>query len=71
MRDEGLPVLDSMLSSSVKMRESHHACVPLIHLAPSHKLTQDFITLFEEINDEFLEPDEDEDEHEEELEVIA
>ena len=56
LRDEELPILDTMLSSSVKMRESHHAAVPLINFAPSHKLTQEFVTLFEEINAEFLEP---------------
>ena len=56
LRDEALPVLKTMLSSSVKMRESHHAAVPLIKFAPSHKLTQEFLALFEEINAEFLEP---------------
>jgi len=56
LREEALPVLNTMLSSSVKMRESHHAAVPLIKFAPSHKLTQEFTTLFEEINSEFLEP---------------
>lgn len=56
LRDEELPILDTMLSNSVKMRESHHAAVPLINFAPSHKLTQEFVTLFEEINAEFLEP---------------
>jgi len=54
LREEGLPLLESMLSSSVKMRESHHAAVPLVHFAPSHKLTQDYLALFEEINAEFL-----------------
>lgn len=44
-----LPVLQSYLSSSIKMRESHHQSRPLVHLAPSHKLTQEFIALFDEI----------------------
>jgi chromosome partitioning protein len=26
LREEGLPVLDTLLSSSVKMRESHQQC---------------------------------------------
>jgi chromosome partitioning protein len=47
--EEGLPVLDTKLSSSVKMRESHEQCVPLIHLAPRHKLTEEFVALFEEL----------------------
>ena len=42
---EGLPVLPVNLMSSVKMRESHQACTPLIHLDRSHKLTQQFIEL--------------------------
>lgn len=42
---EGLPVLPVYLSSSVKMRESHEACLPLIHLDPRHKLSQQFVEL--------------------------
>jgi chromosome partitioning protein len=49
LREEGLPVLDARLSSSVKMRESHQQCVPLIHLAPRHKLTLEFVSLFDEL----------------------
>lgn len=29
----------------MKMRESHHASLPLIHLEPKHKLTQQFVEL--------------------------
>lgn len=43
--EEGLPVLETALSASVKMRESHDAGVPLVHLAPKHKLTQQLIEL--------------------------
>ena len=39
---EGLPVLPVYLSSSVKMRESHQACKPLVFLDPRHKLSQQF-----------------------------
>ena len=42
---EGLPVLPNYLNSSVKMRESHEASTPLIHLEPRHKLTQQFVEL--------------------------
>jgi len=41
----GLPVLPVYLSSSVKMRESHQASVPLVHLAPRHKLSLQFVDL--------------------------
>ncbi len=43
---EGLPVLPVYLSSTVKMRESHEASVPMIHLAPRHKLALEFVSLF-------------------------
>ncbi len=43
--EEGLPVLPVNLMSSVKMRESHQACMPLIHLDRNHKLTQQFVEL--------------------------
>ncbi|MBV0933503.1 ParA family protein [Marinobacterium weihaiense] len=46
---EALPVLATRLSSSVKMKESHNDARPLIHLAPGHKLTQEFVRLFEEL----------------------
>ena len=45
LTDEGLPVLPVRISSSVKMRESHQLCQPLIHMAPKHPLTQQFINL--------------------------
>ena len=48
---EGMPVLRTHLSSSVKMRESHQQSTPLIHMAPTHKLTQEFQHLFAEMQD--------------------
>ncbi|UVE18290.1 ParA family protein [Pseudomonas sp. LS44] len=42
---EELPVLPVYLMSSVKMRESHQACKPLIHLDRNHKLSQQFVEL--------------------------
>jgi len=47
--DEELPVLESRLSSSVKVRESHDVSQPLIHCAPGHKLTEEFGALYEEL----------------------
>lgn len=46
---EGLPVLSTYLNSSVKMRESHEASVPLIHLDARHKLTLQFVALLTEL----------------------
>ena len=44
--DENLPVLEPYITASVKMRESHDAHRPLIDLAPSHKLSQQFRDLY-------------------------
>ncbi len=49
LKDEGLPVLNSMLPPSVLMKESHHRNLPLVHLATEHKLTQAYQSLFNEI----------------------
>jgi chromosome partitioning protein len=42
----GLPVVKPYISSSVKMKESHASKKPLIHMAPSHKLSLEFVDLF-------------------------
>ena len=47
---EGMPVLPVNLMSSVKMRESHQACMPLIHLDARHKLSQQFVELHDLLN---------------------
>lgn len=47
--DEGLPILKTYLSSSVKIRESHEQAKPMIHLDPKHKLSQEFIALHGEL----------------------
>ncbi len=47
---EGMPVLPVNLMSSVRMRESHQACMPLIHLDARHKLSQQFVELHDLLN---------------------
>ncbi len=47
LKAEQLPVLDAFLSTSVKMKESHRAQVPLVYAAPGHKLTREFAALYE------------------------
>ncbi|HAN68845.1 MAG TPA: cobalamin biosynthesis protein CobQ [Halieaceae bacterium] len=49
LEEEGYPVCATYLSASVKMRESHHEHRPLVDLAPSHKLTQQFLALYDEL----------------------
>ncbi len=46
---EGLPVLDNKLSSSIRIRESHDRNLPMIHLDGRHKLSQEFVSLYEEL----------------------
>ena len=51
LREEQLPILESFLSASVKMKESHHLQKPLVYSFPSHKLTEQFRELFDLIED--------------------
>lgn len=48
---EQYPVLPQYISQSVKMRESHQAKLPLIELAPKHKLTLSLIEIHRLIED--------------------
>lgn len=48
--DEGLPVREPALSSSVKIKESHEAHQPIIHYAPRHKLAEQFTALYDALN---------------------
>lgn len=50
LQQADLPVLNSMLGNSVKMRESHSLHTPLIYFAPKHKLTLQFLDLYRELN---------------------
>ncbi len=40
--EEGLPVIEPYITTSVKVRESHEAARPLPYFAPRHKLTRQF-----------------------------
>ncbi len=46
---EGHPVLKCKLSSSVRIRESHDQNIPLIHMDARHKLSQEFVDLYQEL----------------------
>ena len=50
LRGEGLPVLRTMLSASVKIRESHQLARPMVHLDAQHKLSREFEALYAELN---------------------
>jgi chromosome partitioning protein len=47
---EGLPVFESMISPSIKVRESHFVSQPLVHYVPKHKLTDEYYALYAEIH---------------------
>lgn len=49
LKDEGHPLLNTRLSASVVVKESHDRSVPLIHGNPRHKVTQAFERLFDEL----------------------
>jgi len=45
LREKGLRIIEPYLSSSVVMKESHSAGIPLPFYRPGHKLTKDFMGL--------------------------
>ncbi len=47
---EDLPVLPCFISPSVKVRESHQYSKPLPYLAPKHKLTGEFVALYDHLD---------------------
>ena len=49
LKEEDLPVFSTMLSSSVKIKESHQFSLPMIHLDAKHKLTLEFAALYDEV----------------------
>ncbi len=49
LEKEGHLVLNTRISSSVKVKESHDRSVPLVHLDRSHKVTREFEALHKEL----------------------
>ena len=49
LRAEGYPVLEPFISSSVRIRESHHAARPMVFFEASHKVTAEFEELYERL----------------------
>jgi len=50
LKEEGHPVIETQITASVKVRESHDASIPLIHYAPNHKVTQQLVALYERLD---------------------
>ena len=49
LRAEGRPMLDATLSSSVKVRESHEVHKPLVYFDRGHRITQEYLGLYDEL----------------------
>ncbi len=49
LSEEDLPVLEPYISASVKIRQSHQEAAPMVHLFPDHKLSEEFVALYEAI----------------------
>lgn len=52
LKQQGLPVLESYISATVKVKESHSKRVPLPFYLPKHKVTRQIEALFDELNAE-------------------
>lgn len=52
LKRSGLPIVEPYLSSSVKMKESHVLHKPLIFLEPKHKLSQQFLALYNSLEND-------------------
>jgi chromosome partitioning protein len=50
LREEGQPMLEQSLSSSVRVKESHERHLPMIHLDPTHRVTQEYLALYEALD---------------------
>jgi len=49
LTNEGKPVLAQAISTSVKVKESHERHLPLIHLDKTHRVTQEYLALFDSL----------------------
>ncbi|MCS5708014.1 ParA family protein [Candidatus Berkiella cookevillensis] len=56
--NEGLPIIPTYLTSSVVIRESHDSALPMIHFAKKHKITTEFLRIFQTLQTrEITQPD--------------
>ncbi|MBW1979628.1 MAG: ParA family protein [Deltaproteobacteria bacterium] len=50
LQQQGLPILSTYLSASIKIRESREKSTPMIFLDPRHKLTKELQALYQLLN---------------------
>lgn len=51
LKQEGFPLFETKLSSSVKIKESHYESLPMIFFDKKHKLSKEFENLYRELNE--------------------
>ena len=51
LQAEGKPVLAQAISASVKVKESHERHLPMIHLDKNHRVTQEYIALYDALSE--------------------
>jgi chromosome partitioning protein len=49
LKAEGQPILDPALSSSVRVKESHELRTPMVLLDPSHRVTKEYLSLYDRL----------------------
>ena len=49
LKAEGQPILDPALSSSVRVKESHELRTPMILLDPGHRVTKEYLGLYDRL----------------------
>lgn len=58
LSNEGLPIISTFLSSSIKIKESHDVALPMIYFARNHKVTNEFLRIFQSLEtNEITQPD--------------
>lgn len=56
--NEGLPIIPTYLTSSVIIRESHDNALPMVHFSKKHKITLEFMRIFQTLQtNEMTQPD--------------
>jgi chromosome partitioning protein len=50
LKDKGYKILEPYISASIKIRESHELAKPMIFFQPKHKLTAEFVALYERLS---------------------
>lgn len=49
LKAEGKPILDQAIGTSIKVKESHEQHRPLVHLDRGHRITQEYLALFDNL----------------------